>query len=222
MYSNKKVAIIDYGMGNLFSVKQACEHAGLNAAISSEFSEILDADAVILSGVGAFGVAMHNLEKLELINPIKNFINSGKPFMGICLGMQLLMSVSEEFGYHKGLNVIKGSVVRFSDTKESNRIKVPQVGWNQIVRPGFIKEEIWNFAPLRDINNGEVMYFVHSYYVVPEDPKLALSFTKYGDIEYCSSILYKNIFACQFHPEKSGREGLKIYKNWLVSYAKKN
>lgn len=216
-----RVAIIDYGMGNLFSVKQACEHIGLSSVITSERSVILNADAVILPGVGAFSDAMNNLSNRDLIMPIKEFIESGRFFMGVCLGMQLLMSYSEEFGYHRGLDIIKGSVTKFAAKKNNGqKIKVPQIGWNKILRPVVSKQDIWDKSPLVDIDDGEYMYFVHSYYAVPADLELVLSITEYGGIEYCSSILWRNVFACQFHPERSGRKGLGIYKNWLRNYAK--
>lgn len=211
-----QVAIIDYGMGNLFSVKQCCTNVGFNSIITSDIPIIMKSDAVILPGVGAFGEAMRNLGKKDLISPLKEFIESGKPFMGICLGMQLLMSESEEFGNHKGLNIFKGVVVRFSTIdKDNQKIKVPHVGWNHIFLPSFVENDYWNNSPLKFIKNGEFMYFVHSYYIVPSTAEVVLSVTKYGDMEYCSSILFRNVFACQFHPEKSATEGLKIYKNWL-------
>jgi len=205
-----KVAIIDYEMGNLFSVKQACEFVGLIPLITCDKNEILNSDALILPGVGAFGDAMQNLKKLNLITPIKEFINKGKPFMGICLGMQLLFSESEEFGLHKGLGIIDGRVVKFSQ-KNSKNIKVPQMGWNRIYKTD---KTAWDNSPLYNVQPNQFMYFVHSYYVTPSDNKHILSLTNYEGIEYCSGILYKNIFAIQFHPEKSAKDGLKIYYNW--------
>lgn len=209
------VSIIDYGMGNLFSVKQACEHAGLKTIITSDKEDILNFDAAILPGVGAFGDAMENLEKMDLIKPILDFINSDKPFMGICLGMQLLMSESEEFGRHKGLDIIKGRVVKFSVKNSFGETeKVPQVCWNRINKPLAPNGVTWDDSPLAGICNDEFMYFVHSYYCKPANNEIILSITRYADTEYCSSILWKNIFACQFHPERSALQGLKVYKNW--------
>lgn len=213
--TNFKIAIIDYEMGNLFSVKQACESIGLNAIVTSSKSELLDATAAILPGVGAFGDAMSNLHKLDLIYPIKDFINSARPFMGICLGMQLLMSESEEFGQYKGLDIIKGPVVRFSVNDGKAKIKIPQVGWNQIFKT-HLNINQWDNSPLKNLDNGEFMYFVHSYYPLPSTADIVLSVTSYENIEYCSSIQYKNIFASQFHPEKSAKKGLEIYKNWAL------
>lgn len=215
--NNLQVAIIDYEMGNMFSVKRVCEHVGLKPVITSGKSVIMDSDAIILPGVGAFGDAMNNLRKLDLIAPIKEFVESGKPFMGICLGMQLLMTESEEFGSHKGLDIIEGPVVKFSIKNSENRIiKVPQVGWNKIYRPSFAKEDYWVNSPLNDINNGEFMYFVHSYYPIPSSTDAILSTTSYEETEFCSGILWKNVTAFQFHPEKSASEGIKIYKDWAL------
>jgi len=208
------VSIIDYGMGNLFSVKKACEYANLRVIVTSNKDEFISSDAAILPGVGAFAQAMKNLEKLDLIKPIVDFIESGRPFIGICLGMQLLMSESEEFGRHKGLDIIRGSVLRFtSKNKDGQIIKIPQVGWNRISKPSFINTYAWNDSLLQGIQDGEFMYFVHSFYCKPDNEKISLSTTRYYDTEYCSSIIRKNIFATQFHPERSAVAGLKIYKN---------
>ena len=209
------VAIIDYGMGNLFSVKQACECAGIKTVITADKSAIDSSDALILPGVGAFGDAMECLQRMDLVSSIRDFISSGRPFMGICLGLQLLMGYSEEFGTHKGLGIIKGKVVRFPDKDdEGKKYKVPQVGWNRIVLNRNNSHGSWDSTPLSSTNNSEFMYFVHSYYAIPDDKGLVLSTSEYGGLEYCSSLLYKNVFAVQFHPEKSAAEGIKIYKSW--------
>lgn len=201
-----QAAIIDYGMGNLFSVQRACEHAGINAVITSDKELISGASAAILPGVGAFGNAMENLSKLDLLGPIKDFAASGKPFMGICLGMQLLFEESEEFGAYKGLGIFRGKVARFSGKE-----KVPEIGWNRISFPGCGSAEGTFFS---GINPGAYMYFVHSYYCCPADKELIVSETEYDGVKYCSSIAQGNVFAVQFHPEKSARDGLKVYENW--------
>lgn len=194
-------------MGNLFSVKLACEKVGLDAVVSNDKAEILRASALILPGVGAFGDAMKTLEKLDLVRAIKEFINSGKPFLGICLGMQLLMTESEEFGIHKGLGVIRGRVSKIPSLKD----KVPQVGWNKILKlPG---GKNWEDTLLKGLSERDYMYFVHSFYVLPLNTDVVLSETNYAGLNYCSSLQNKNVFACQFHPEKSGERGLIIYKN---------
>lgn len=203
-----KVVIIDYAMGNLFSVRLACQKVGICAIVSNDKQEIKNASALILPGVGAFADAMATLEKLDLVNVIKEFINSGKPFLGVCLGMQLLMSESEEFGLHKGLDIIKGKVVKFPNAND----KVPQVGWNQITKPKYNKIN-WEETLLKGLSEKDYMYFVHSFYVLPNEENIIVSETNYAGLNYCSSLKEKNVFACQFHPEKSGENGLIIYEN---------
>jgi glutamine amidotransferase len=208
---NKKIVIIDYNLGNLFSVNQALTNIGLNVTISSDATDINDADALVLPGVGAFGDAMKNLMNKNLVIPIKNSIETGKPFLGVCLGFQLLFNESEEFGFTKGLGILKGKVKRFNSVNMGgNSIKVPQIGWNRIDK---CTGAIWNNTPLMDIKDGEYMYFVHSFYVMPEEDN-CLSQTVYEGLTYISSIKKDNLFACQFHPEKSAKEGLKIYNTW--------
>lgn len=205
-----QIAIIDYQLSNLFSVKHAFDYLGVESKITTDKDYILKSDGAIIPGVGAFGDAMANLEKSDLIPVIKNFIRSGRPFMGVCLGLQLLFTESEEFGKFKGLDIVKGRVVKF---KGGKKVKVPQIGWNKITKPK--GSSLWENSPLKNIKNGEFMYFVHSYYVICEDKNIILSETNYEGINYCSGIITKNIFATQFHPEKSGQEGIKIYKDWL-------
>ena len=206
---SKKIVIIDYKMSNLFSVVRACQKVGFNPIITNKAKVIKNADAIILPGVGAFNSAMKNLINLELVEPIISHVRSGKPIMGVCLGMQLLFEKSEEFGNHFGLGLIKGEVIKF--LKTSNLYKVPQIGWNSIKLVNN-EENTGFFKGISKINH---MYFVHSFYVIPANKKVIYSTSKYNDIEYCSSILKDNIFATQFHPEKSGELGLLIYKNWF-------
>lgn len=208
-----KVAIIDYQMANMYSVKNTCSVVGLDSFVTSDPGDLFRAKAAILPGVGAFKSAMENLSKFKLIDAIKNFIDSGKPFMGICLGMQLLFSESEEFVNSKGLDILRGKVIKFSSNKRS--IKIPHIGWNRILR-----HRNWNDTPLFNIPNGQFMYFVHSYYVKPEDEGIILSHTNYKGIEYCSGLKKDNVFATQFHPEKSAKFGIEIYRNWknLINY----
>jgi len=203
------IAIIDYGMGNLRSVQKAVEKLAFAAEITRSGAEIADADGVILPGVGAFKDCMENLDHYNLIQPVLKAISSGKPFLGICLGLQLLFTESREFGHFPGLDVIKGSVVPFShrlpdpDDKKSF-LKIPHMGWNVIHKNG---------SPplLENIANESYFYFVHSYYVVPENPAVIATTTDYG-INFVSSIYRDNIFATQFHPEKSQLQGLEILK----------
>jgi imidazole glycerol-phosphate synthase subunit HisH len=209
------VAIIDYKMSNLFSVQAACEKVGLSSTITSDKSEILDAKIAILPGVGAFGEAMKCLVDSKLDDCIYQFVDSDKPFIGICLGLQLLFESSEEFGSYKGLGLVKGIVKKFPYYIE-NAVKypVPQIGWNKINNNGFS----WEKTLLCNIHNNDFMYFVHSYYVKPENESVILSKTTYGNSVYCSSIQQNNIFASQFHPEKSGEIGLNIYRSLKKEY----
>lgn len=208
-----KVAIVDYGMGNLFSVKHACAHAGLFAIITDSGQEVLDSDAVILPGVGAFGNAMETLQKLDMVSALQEVAASGKPLLGICLGMQILMTESFEFGKHAGLGIIPGSVVRLDKPRGPNGVlKVPHVCWNQMWRTKN-GHDSWGDSLLEGLPDGMFMYFVHSFYVQPESEEVTIATTRYGHIEFCSAIQYGNIFACQGHPERSGQDGLKIYNN---------
>lgn len=209
----KKVIIIDYKLGNLFSVLQACKTVGIQAEISSDINEIKAASALILPGVGAFPEAMQNLKDLNLVDAIIKEVNNKKPIFGICLGQQLLLTESEEFENCKGLNLIEGKILKFSNKINNKKVKVPQIGWNQILKPENIT---WKSTPFNDIDVNNYMYFVHSYYTELKDNKNILSYTNYCDFIYASAILKDNIFSTQFHPEKSGEKGLTIYKNWAL------
>jgi glutamine amidotransferase len=215
--TRKRVAIVDYEMGNLFSVKNACEHVGLRAAITSSNHDIASADAVILPGVGAFGDAIETLRRLNLINVLVDSAASQKPFLGICLGMQLMMSESHEFGRHIGLGIIPGTVVRF-ETPIGNQgvLKVPQVGWNRMFKTEAV-DDPWAGSLLEGLSNGVFLYFVHSYYIRLEEREIGVAVTRYGNIEFCSALRYGNIFACQGHPERSGPQGLRIYYNFAAA-----
>lgn len=206
-----KVIILDYKLGNLFSVHQACYKLGIDAKISMKPEDISKADGLIIPGVGAFNEAMNNLYELGFVEPIKSFVNSGKPLLGVCLGLQLLFDNSDEFGESKGLGLISGSVLKFPKDYHKEKLLIPQIGWNSI------KGNFEN-SPLYNIKQDEYFYFVHSFYVKPKKDEVVLSNTYYRGFKYCSSILMNNIFATQFHPEKSGKEGLKIYKNWASHF----
>ena len=207
------VAIVDLGMGNLFSIKHACQHAGLTGLITSSSEVIADADAVILPGMGAFGDAMNVLESSGLIPVLIKFVHSKKPFLGICLGMQLFMTYGTEFGYHKGLGLIDGHVERFQNpTMENITFKVPQNGWNQLFK-NTSSPDPWDRTLLMNLRDGVYMYFNHSYYVIPDSPDVVIATTSYGDCKFCSALKKENIIGLQFHPERSGRAGLKVYQN---------
>ena len=194
------IVVVDYGMGNLRSVQKGFEKVGCDAIISSDAKKIENASKVVLPGVGAFRDCMRNLEERGLAEPVIRQIEKGKPFLGICLGLQLLFEESEEFGTYKGLGVIKGKVKRFP---AMDHLKVPHMGWNSVKKTKEIPF-------LADIKDESYFYFVHSYYIEPEED-VAATTTDYG-LEFVSSIWKDNIFACQFHPEKSQSDGLKILK----------
>lgn len=197
------IAIVDYGMGNLRSVQKAFATVGHDAVVTRERRALDDASHVVLPGVGAFPDCMANLEQYELVDPIRLAISRGKPFLGICLGLQLLFTESEEFGVHKGLDIIPGRVRRFP---VGGDLKVPHIGWNTVTvrRPA---------PPLAGIESGGHFYFVHSYVVEPSDPGVIAGTTDYGR-PFVSGIWRDNIFACQFHPEKSQSLGLQIIRNF--------
>jgi len=207
-----RVAVVDYGMGNLFSIRNMVEAVGMEALVTAVPQEIAGADMVILPGVGAFGNAMETLRRLDLVTVLQDVAQSPKPLVGICLGLQLLMSESHEFGRHKGLDIIAGTVVRL-DAGERHPVKVPQVGWNWIGRPSGTAHDPWQDTPLAGMADGTYMYFVHSYIVRPENRDVILTITRYGENEFCSGVRYKNIYAFQFHPERSGAAGLALYRN---------
>jgi glutamine amidotransferase len=201
-----KIVIIDYGMGNLRNVQKGFEWVGFEAKVTRSRKEIGNASAIVLPGVGAFKDCMENLERYGLIEPLLQSIGKGKPYLGICLGFQILFSESEEFGFQKGLDLIKGKVVKFVPDPEH---KVPHMGWNTV--------EMEREAPmLQGIATGDFFYFVHSYYVIPDETQWISTFTTY-EKRFVSSIWRENIFATQFHPEKSQEKGLKILENFARS-----
>jgi glutamine amidotransferase len=194
----------------------ACQHLGINSFVSSNPMEIEQADALILPGVGAFNEAMINIKQLGLGKSIIASINNGTPIMGVCLGLQLLFERSYEFYDTEGLGVIKGEIKKFpKNYKSKEKIKVPQVGWNKL---SDINKNNFKDSPLRMLTKEDYLYFVHSYYVVPKHKNAILSMTNYEGLEYCSSVFLKqeNVFAVQFHPEKSGPKGIEIYKQWAI------
>jgi len=197
------IAIIDYQMGNLRSVQKGFEWVGHQAMITSDPRELASAAKVVLPGGGAFEDAMTELRQRDLIEPIRQAIASGKPFLGICLGLQLLFDVGYEDGRHEGLGVVPGEVVRFDVPAQ---YKVPHMGWNRLAirRPAPI---------LAGLEDGTHVYFVHSYYVVPKDPEVIATETSYPE-PFCSMIWRENLYATQFHPEKSQSDGLRILKNF--------
>jgi len=209
--ADQRVVIVDYGVGNLYSVKNACEQVGITATISSSPTEIAGARGLVLPGIGAFGDAMATLRRMDLVAPLKDAVAAGTPLMGICLGLQLLMTEGYEHGTHRGLGLIDGTVVHLGrPTKGGEVLKVPHVSWTHVEQCG----RSWRGTGLDGIPDGSYMYFVHSYRVQPADASVVLSQSRYGDVEFCSSVQAGAVFACQFHPERSTRLGLQIYENF--------
>jgi glutamine amidotransferase len=205
------VGIVDYQMGNLRSVARGIEKVGGRVIVSSDPEELSLASHLILPGVGAFGDAMRELNQRDLIPWIKDWIASDRPFLGICLGMQLLFDKSEEGGLQPGMSVLPGRVVRFdNDSFPGNEHrKIPHMGWNRV------QSRIANDPMLSSISHDPYVYFVHSYYVVPDDPRVTWLSCDYGQ-EFCAAVRVGNMWATQFHPEKSQTEGLQILKNFLT------
>jgi glutamine amidotransferase len=204
------IAIIDYGMGNLRSVQKGFERVGFQAEITREVGKIASARGVVLPGVGAFQACMDNLTRFGLVDTIQEVVRRKKPFLGICLGFQLLFSESEEFGLQRGLNLFPGRVVGFRPNAD---LKIPHMGWNSID-----KKRETRF--LDGVSSGDYVYFVHSFYVVPANSSLTATTTEHGG-EFASSIATDHLFACQFHPEKSQDLGLRILRNF-GSFVEKN
>jgi glutamine amidotransferase len=204
------ITVVDYGMGNLRSVSKALEAVGFNVKVSSFPEDIKNAKAIVVPGVGAFADAVHNLKRFKLFDEIINHIEKGKPYLGICLGLQLLFEYGYEFGEHRGLGVLKGKVIKFD---HKSGVKIPHMGWNQV----WIRKKEGLFSNIKD---GEFFYFVHSYYADTENEEDIASFTDYS-INFCSAVQKGNIWAVQFHPEKSQKAGLKLlnnFKNFVNNY----
>lgn len=201
------IGIIDYNAGNLQSVKNALEYVGANCEVIKDPNKLKNFDKIILPGVGAFGDAMEKLRSNGVDESIKEFIKSGKPFLGICLGMQLLFEKSYEFGENLGLGIIKGEVVKFDENKFERKLKIPHVGWNAIK---FTK----SCKITKNLNDNVYFYFVHSYHVICKQEKCILGKSEYG-YEFVSAICKDNVMAFQPHPEKSHSNGLQIFKNFV-------
>lgn len=229
MTKNKKVIIVDYGVGNIYSVAKAFNKLGCRPEISEEAGEIESADALVLPGVGSFRSGIEGLRVRGLLEPIKNFAKLNKPILGICLGAQLLLEEGYEFGRSKGIGVIPGKVIKFPDNlhysdgrvriSKGRRLegrysyaKIPHIGWNEIYP---IKKKKWDKTILDSVKDRSDVYFVHSYLLKPNNKEAVLSLSSYGGYQFCSAIRKGNIYGCQFHPEKSGKTGLKIIKNFL-------
>jgi glutamine amidotransferase len=211
--TESNVVVIDYGVGNLLSVKRALEHWGEDVVVSSNSDVILSASKVVLPGVGAFANGMGELEKAGLVDTVKQVAEKGTPLLGICLGMQMLFDESEEFGTTIGLGLIPGKVKQIpTSSKESDLIKIPHIGWNALEKNTLIE---WSDSILDNSLEGDELYFVHSFMAHPESKDDLLATCNYKEIQITAVVQKNNVMGCQFHPEKSGATGLKIMKRFL-------
>lgn len=210
----KRVALIDYGIGNLLSVRRAFEACAADVVQTEDPAEIAAADYLVLPGVGAFGDGMRELQSRQLVEPIKEACASGKPLLGICLGMQLLFTQSEEFGLHEGLGLLAGRVVAIPNEAPGGAWrKTPHIGWNELrLPPG---RSSWGGSLFAGMSEGLATYFVHSYAVVPTDSSIRLADCDHDDFAISAAVQQDQIYGCQFHPEKSGKVGLSIITNFL-------
>lgn len=206
---NKTIAIIDYGVGNLYSIKKSLDNLSNNVFITEDPEKISSADAIILPGVGSFEAGMEGLNVRNLIEPVKKFALTGKPILGICLGAQLLLDKGYEFGVFNGLGIIPGKVIKFPKLKKE---RIPHIGWNGIFP---LKKNGWTKTVLDSVRPDSDLYFVHSYVLQPSKQGNILALANYDGYQFCSAIQKNNIYGCQFHPEKSGQVGLKIIKNFV-------
>lgn len=209
-----EVAVIDYGVGNLLSVSRAFKHCGACVTITSDAAAILAAGRVVLPGVGAFADGMAALRAHGLDAVVRRVAGTGTPLLGICLGMQMLLDESEEFGVTPGLGLIPGRVVKIPATSTTGELhKIPHIGWNELVLPA--QRDSWQGGLLADVEPGEAVYFVHSFMAEPTSPEHRLADCRYGDIPITAAVKRDNVMGCQFHPEKSGEVGLRVLKNFL-------
>ena len=209
--NNKQIVILDYGLGNVKSMKNALEQFNCKAKLSNDYEEILESSGLIIPGVGAFAAGMERLQSYNLISAISDFSLTDKPIMGICLGMQMLFTESEEFGYTKGLDLIKGKV-KCMIPKIKEESKLPHISWNNLSEPS---EKKWNGTLLNGIKPSSEFYFVHTYAAEPDEKSEILSLTNYSGQSFCSSVKKKNIYGFQFRPEKSSLDGLQLIQNFV-------
>ena len=210
---SSEITIVDYGVGNLLSVSRALEHVDGNVVVTSKASTIIAADRIVLPGVGAFGHGMQQLHDRGLILAIKEFLSTNRPFLGICLGMQMMMDSSREFGKSEGLGLIDGECVPIPTVGvNGKKHKVPHIGWNSLIKP---KSASWYSTILEDIEPGAPTYFIHLFVAEPSQPDAVISYCDYNGIRLTAVIQKDLQFGVQFHPEKSGEVGLKILRNFV-------
>ena len=207
----KTITIIDYGCGNILNLVRAINFLGYKVEVTNDKKKILNSSHVILPGVGAFGNAMQQLKKYDLQNTIFEYTKLNKPLFGICLGMQILLTKSYEFGKHEGLGLIKGEVLKISN-KTDKKIKIPHVGWNEIYPIN--NEKKWENKILKNLTAGTNFYFVHSYVCFTKNPNSTVAVCNYSNISIPAVVAENNVFGCQFHPEKSGEDGINVIKNF--------
>lgn len=212
--STPKVTIVDYGIGNLFSVQRALEACGCDVSLASDADEIDAAERLVLPGVGAFADGMRGLRERGLVEPLQRYAAADRPLLGICLGMQMLATVSQEFGEHAGLELIPGRVVAVpkNDTELGRRLKIPHIGWSALLPAGGVD---WRETPLRTIPPSSFVYLVHSFHMRPDAPRDLLAVCEYGGHKITAVVRRGRILGCQFHPEKSGEIGLAILKAFV-------
>jgi len=213
---SNSVAVIDYGIGNVFSVCNALKQAGCEPNLTRSASDILAADKVILPGVGAFGRAVDALRDLGLDETLRRYAETGRPFLGICIGMQLLMDGSSEFGESTGLGFIPGRVDRIPGTaKDGAPLRVPHISWGEVGPAKFVSEEDWNKTPLANGGENDTFYFVHSFHCTPSDPTHRLASVDYGGNSITAAVKRDNLMGVQFHPERSGPGGLRFLERFI-------
>jgi glutamine amidotransferase len=209
------IAVVDYGTGNLFSVRRALEECGGKVLVTADPDQILNAPRLLLPGVGSFADGMKNLIERGLDGPVKDFASSGRPLLGICLGMQMLGSVSEEFGECQGLSVIEGRITKIPAIGTSGKPhKIPHIGWTSLSLPP--SRNSWQDTIFSDVTPGEAVYLVHSFAMQPEDSQVRVADCDYDGCTISAAVKKGNVYGCQFHPEKSGRTGLKILSRFLA------
>ena len=205
------IVIIDYGVGNILSIKNAVSFNGFDTIVTSDPEKIKKASHIILPGVGAYPSAIKKLKKMNLFDSIKEAKENNSYILGICLGMQLLFSSSEEFEFTEGLDLIKGDIIKLKSKNKNSNLKLPNIGWRSLEK-GFQKQ---NLSILKDVPSDSKFYFVHSFALANYQKEISVIHTKYMNIKFPAVVNFKNIFGCQFHPEKSRLQGLKIIKNFL-------